>query len=334
MDSLTQIVLGGAVGEAVLGKKVGNKAVLWGALAGTIPDLDVLTKYFVDEIRANELHRGFSHSLFFCIIAAPILGWMVNKIYEKKGEANWKDWSKLFFWSLVTHPLLDIHTTWGTQFLWPLETKFSYKNIFVVDPLYTIPFMVFLIMAMLQNITSEKRRKYNWLGIYISSGYMVLTLLLKAYTFQKFTISLDKQGIKYTEIETKPTPLNSILWTANVKTNDAFLIGYYSIFDSKEEITFEYYPKNYYLIQNIKNDQILLRLKKLSQGWFTIEKEDSNLYFNDLRFGRMGNNESGSFVFRYVLEEKNGELVARQEQPKIKDVRPILNTLFHRILGN
>ena len=42
MDSLTQIVLGAAVGEATLGRKVGNKALLWGAIAGTIPDLDVV----------------------------------------------------------------------------------------------------------------------------------------------------------------------------------------------------------------------------------------------------------------------------------------------------
>jgi len=42
VDSLTQIILGAAVGEAVLGKKVGNKALLWGGIAGTLPDLDVL----------------------------------------------------------------------------------------------------------------------------------------------------------------------------------------------------------------------------------------------------------------------------------------------------
>ena len=50
MDSLTQIVLGAAVGEVVLGKKVGNKAMLYGAIAGTIPDLDVLTRYFMDTV--------------------------------------------------------------------------------------------------------------------------------------------------------------------------------------------------------------------------------------------------------------------------------------------
>jgi len=42
MDSITQIVLGAAVGDAVLGKKIGNRAMVWGAIAGTIPDLDVL----------------------------------------------------------------------------------------------------------------------------------------------------------------------------------------------------------------------------------------------------------------------------------------------------
>ena len=70
MDSITQIVLGASVGEAVLGKKVGNKAILYGAIAGTIPDLDVLANYFTDALTAIEIHRGFTHSfvfaLFFC----------------------------------------------------------------------------------------------------------------------------------------------------------------------------------------------------------------------------------------------------------------------------
>ena len=63
MDSLTQIVLGAAVGEAALGKKVGNKALLYGAIAGTIPDLDILSGYFVDTVTALESHRGVTHSI-------------------------------------------------------------------------------------------------------------------------------------------------------------------------------------------------------------------------------------------------------------------------------
>ncbi|MBL7985752.1 MAG: metal-dependent hydrolase, partial [Flavobacteriales bacterium] len=73
MDSLTQIVLGAAAGEVVLGRKIGNKAILWGAIAGTIPDLDVLARSLYDPLRANELHRGITHSLFFSMVMAPIL---------------------------------------------------------------------------------------------------------------------------------------------------------------------------------------------------------------------------------------------------------------------
>ena len=68
MDSLTQIVLGASVGEATLGKKIGNKALLWGAIAGTIPDLDVFIGHYVDSVTKNEIHRGFSHSILFCVL--------------------------------------------------------------------------------------------------------------------------------------------------------------------------------------------------------------------------------------------------------------------------
>ena len=79
MDSLTQIVLGASVAEATLGKKIGNKAILYGAIAGTIPDLDIILKFFVDDLSATEMHRGFSHSLLFPFIIAPILGLFLKK---------------------------------------------------------------------------------------------------------------------------------------------------------------------------------------------------------------------------------------------------------------
>ncbi|MBT8189978.1 MAG: metal-dependent hydrolase, partial [Bacteroidia bacterium] len=82
MDSLTQIVLGAAVGEVVLGKKVGNRAMLWGGIAGTIPDLDIILGPFVTEIQALAMHRGFSHSITFSIIGAFLFGWLVYQMYK------------------------------------------------------------------------------------------------------------------------------------------------------------------------------------------------------------------------------------------------------------
>ncbi|TSE06754.1 MULTISPECIES: metal-dependent hydrolase [Aquimarina] len=335
MDSLTQIVLGAAVGEAALGRKVGNKAMLWGAIAGTIPDLDVLSKIFVDNVTANELHRGFSHSILFSILAAPVLGWMISKIYQNK-EADWKDWSKLMFLGLFTHPILDAFTTWGTQLFWPFEYKVSFKNIFVVDPLYTIPFLIFVILAMFYKRTHPKRKKFNQLGLYISSIYMIITLGLKWYTYGIFQTNLENQHISYKEIQTKPTPLNSILWTANIETEDSFLIAYYSLLEKEDIIVFSEFPKNHHLLGKMKNDPLIPRLIKLSEGWYTIEKNDNKLFFNDLRFGQLGvGTEASRFVFSYELfYDDNGILTAKERERNMEDTTPLLKKLFSRVLGN
>ncbi len=245
MDSLTQIVLGASVGEAVLGKKVGNKAVLYGAIAGTIPDLDVLAGYFVDELTAVEWHRGFSHSILFSLLAAPIFGKLVSYIHK---DANWKDWTSLFFLGLLTHPILDAFTTWGTQLFWPLDIQLAFQSIFVIDPLYTLPFLFFLILAIRLPQTSLKRRKLNRLGLVVSSTYLMITLVLKLVSFQEFKTALESQNVTYEEIQTRPSAFNTILWNANVKLENQFLLGDYSFFDA-EEIQFRRFLQNEHFLE-------------------------------------------------------------------------------------
>ena len=331
MDSLTQIVLGAAVGEAVLGKKVGNKAMLYGAIAGTIPDFDTFASHFTDTVTALEIHRGFTHSIVFSVVFAPIFGWLVSR-WEK--TASWKNWSWLFFWGFLTHPLLDAHTTWGTQLFWPLDLRLAYKNIFVIDPLYTLPFLVFVILAMRKKRTSPKRRKLNNLGLIISSAYMLLTLILKGITYQKFTEALQQQNIQYSEIETKPSPFNTILWTANVDTKDAYLIGHYSFFDA-QPIQFTAYPKNHEWIEDLKEEENVQRLIKITKGWYTITKENEKLYLNDLRFGLLGFSPSAkNFTFSFQLEKKNGEVIITEKEKDTRDAKKLLSELWERILGN
>lgn len=333
MDSLTQIVLGAAVGEAVLGKKVGNKAMLYGAIAGTIPDLDVLSRYFVDTVTATEWHRGFSHSIFFSILFAPLFGWLVWKL-NSKSETTFKDWSWLFFWGLFTHPVLDAFTTWGTQLFWPFKIRLAFQNVFVIDPLYTIPFLVFLVLTMRQNKSALKRRKYNRLGLVVSSGYLVLTLVLKGIAYKQFVSHLEEQGITYEEIDIRPAPFSTILWTANVDTKGAYLIGNYSFFDA-QPIAFKSYKKNYDLLGSLATNDKVMRLMAITEGWYLISQENGKLFFNDLRFGLMSlkSNET-RFAFTYELKEtKNGLEVF--EIPKSKaDAKGLLNSLWIRIQGN
>lgn len=332
MDSLTQIILGAAVGEAVLGKKIGNKAMLYGAIAGTIPDLDVLSIFFTDKVTALEIHRGFTHSILFSVLFAPLLAFIVVKFEKHK---NFKDWFWLFFWTFVTHPILDAQTTWGTQLFWPLDIRLAFKNIFVVDPLYTVPFLVFLLLAMRQKKGDKKRRFYNNLGIIFSSFYLLLTLVLKGISYRNFVKELDEQNIIYTDIKTKPAPLNTLLWTANVKTENAYLIGHSSFLDTKP-IAFSSYPKNHHLLGDLAKHPKVKRMIAISKGWYTINKKNNILYFNDLRFGALSLKPNAqNFVFKYKIEvDVNGTPFFKEEPKEKTDAKKLLSELWIRIKGN
>ncbi len=332
MDSLTQIVLGAAVGEAVLGRKIGNKAMLYGAIAGTIPDLDIISNFFVDTVTALKFHRGFTHSIVFSLLFAPILAGFVASFEKYK---NVRGWSWLFFWVFITHPILDAHTTWGTQLFWPLDIRLAFKTIFVIDPLYTLPFLVFVILTMFQDRTSEKRRFYNRMGLLISTSYLLLTIIFKGIAYKKFENALEMQQIEYVELTTKPAPLNSILWSANINTNDHFLIGYYSFFDN-QPITFQSYPKNHELLGDLINNEKMQEMIAISEGWYTITSKANKLYYNDLRFGLLSMKpDAQNFVFQYLIDvDANGNIDFKEVPKDAIDGKKLMAELWQRIKGN
>ena len=332
MDSLTQIVLGAAIGEAVLGKKIGNKAMFYGAIAGTIPDLDIFSSYFTDTVSALEIHRGFTHSIFFSVLFAPIFGWLVSKYESYK---NFKGWSWLFFLALVTHPILDSHTTWGTQLFWPLDYKIAFKTVFVIDPLYTLPFLICLILTAFQKRDAPKRRFYNKLGLIISSSYLLVTFGLKGMATSQFKKEFEEQKIDYSKLETKPSPLNTILWSANVDTKDHYLIGYYSFFDEKP-IHFEAYPKNHELLENLIHEEKVQRMIHISKGWYSMTEKENRLFYNDLRFGLLSLKPNAqNFVFQYEIKtDDSGKITFTETVKDREDAKQLLNDLWKRLKGN
>jgi inner membrane protein len=314
-----------------LGKKIGNKAMLLGAIAGTIPDLDVIANYFTDTVSALEIHRGFTHSIVFAVVFGLLFGWLLS-LWDKR--ASLKEWWWFWFLCFVTHPLLDAHTTWGTQLFWPFDLRLAYKNIFVIDPLYTLPFLVFLLLAMFQKRGSIKRRRFNNLGLIVSSVYMLLTLVFKGITYQKFVNALAEQKIDYIAIETKPSPLNTILWAANVETEDSFLIGDYSFFDSKP-IQFSSHPKNHDALGDFAEEDKVKRLVKITNGWYTVTERPDGIYLNDLRFGMMSvDPNSEKFAFSFLIEKTGNEVTVTEEEKNTREAGKLLSALWERIKGN
>jgi len=334
MDSLSQIVLGAAVGNQVLGKKIGNKAILYGAIIGTMPDLDVVYGKFLDPLTATDIHRGFSHSTLFFLFLSPILGWILQKL-EHKHKVNFKEATLFSFLILQTHSLLDLFTTWGTQLFWPLETRFSLQSIFVIDPLYTLPFLVFLILSMKKKKDDPKRMFWNRTGLIVSTAYLFLTLLVQSIVTNKFENQLEENNISYKEIVVKPSPFNIILWTTNVKVDKGYYIADYSFFDTKP-IQFQFIPKQNELITDYENEAVIKQLKRISEGWYCITQKENLLLFNDLRFGVMNADKNDlQFSFSYQITKENGEIKAAELPNKNRaQAKKLLGKLWVRLWGN
>jgi membrane-bound metal-dependent hydrolase YbcI (DUF457 family) len=332
MDSLTQIALGIATAEFVAGKKLGNKTFLYGAILGTIPDLDIVVGKFLSDVDGVAIHRGFSHSLLFFVFLSPVLGWMISKI--EKNTINFKGATLLAFWCLLTHVLLDVFTSWGTQVLWPLQYRFALKTIFVIDPLYTIPLLISLVFVW-KNKDYLIRRKYLIRGLAISSSYLLLTCILKLFAVYQFEKALENQQLTFQELIVKPTAFNCILWNANVATSEGYYLADYSLFDS-QPIQFTFYSKNKKLEEKLVNSYDFKNLKKICEGWYLVTEHNNRVYFNDLRFGLLNDNpENPQFAFSYQMVPMSDGIYWAIEAPKAKrDGKVLLQKIFTRMKGN
>ena len=332
MDSFTQIVLGIATAELVAGKKLQNRTFLYGAILGTIPDLDIIVGKFMSDVDGVGIHRGMSHSLLFFLFLAPFLAILITKI--EKGKIDFKNVFWMVFWCLTTHVLLDMFTSWGTQILWPLEHRFALKTIFVIDPLYTVPLLISLFYVW-KNKEYLVRKKYLRRGLIISSSYLLLTCVLKLIAVHQFEKALELHNITYEELIVKPTAFNTILWNANIASPNGYYLGDYSFFDS-QPISFTYYPKNSVLEKEIVHTEDFQKLKKISEGWYLVTEENKNIYFNDLRFGLINNNpKHPQFAFSYLFVSGYDGILGAREVPKAKrDGKALLQNIFNRIKGN
>ncbi|WP_295986485.1 metal-dependent hydrolase [uncultured Algibacter sp.] len=339
MDSLTQIILGAACGEAILGKKIGNKALLFGAIGGTIPDLDVFVGNLVygNKIDAMLFHRGFMHSIVFTVLAAFIFGWLVHKLYnsgKRLHSTTQKDWINLFFWSLFTHPILDCFTPYGTQLFAPFSSyRVALNNIAVADPAYTLPFLICMIVLMFFRRTSSQRRLWLKMGIGISSIYMIFTLGNKLYIDSVFRKSLKHSEISVMRFSTQPAIFNNILWYGIAETEASYFVSDYSLLDSKSRfLNFTEVPKQRDLKPSEYKD--IKGLAWFSNQYYSVHKLNENEFqYNDLRYPLLDIDNPNSSVFSLLLYKDENRLNMKPFTPKFESLGKVFNSLWERIKG-
>lgn len=339
MDTITQITLGAAVGEALYGKKAGIKAAAWGAFLGTFPDLDTLANPFLDNVGEILYHRSITHSFLFCLLASPFFGWFIHKIHKTIGVGWWR-WTKLAFWVFFTHIILDLSTTYGTQIFYPFSnTPHTLDSIFIIDPLYTLPLLLGLITALILQRNSKARSAANLLGLTVSTMYLIWGLAIKPHVNTVFEESFKHQYGYYETLKTVPNGPTTFLWSGYIIKQDTVYQAIYSIFDDNIDLQFTPIPRNSSHIEPYKQDRGVETLLWFSRGFYTVQKEDKMLVFYDLRFGRSDlwlNPGHAEYVWRNeILFDETGKANNfKLSIPSFDTRSAIFNRFWDRIWGN
>ena len=295
MDSLTQIALGAAVGEAVLGHRVGRKAALWGAICGTLPDLDVLIP-FTDAVADFTFHRSFSHSVIMLALLTPLVVWLIRKIHPADADHR-RGWYALVYLAFLTHVLLDSCTIYGTQIFWPLsDYPMTWGSIFIIDPLYTLPLIAGVIAVMVARRNPMKAYYFNLAMLALSTLYLGWSFAAKFHAKGIAREELARQGIEYRQVVTLPSPFNTILWRFVAMTPEGYAVGWYSLLDTDHNIEFTFHSSAPQLLSGLESHWPVTRLQWFTKGYYRVGLEGQSVVVTDLRMGT-----EDFYVFRFKV---------------------------------
>jgi inner membrane protein len=326
MDSLTQLALGATVSVAVMGRRTAVwKAALWGGIAGTLPDLDVVFD-FGDAILNMVRHRAESHSLLYLTLIAPLLGALAARLHGQWGlypRWAWAMWAALF-----THPLLDWMTVYGTQLLQPFtDFPFAVGSLFIIDPAVTLPLLLGLIAALA--LRQHRGLRWNTAGLAVAGAYIAWSVIAQGLATQAARADLARQGIQPTGLLVTPAPLNTVLWRVVATTPEHYWEGHVSLLDAQPQFGWRRYERGAELIAQHGSLDGVRHVSAFSQGFYRLRAEGGRLLLSDLRMGQ----EPG-YVFTFDL----GPLEAPGQQPAVQtgyraNVGEGLRWLWRRMWG-
>ncbi|MBE7376974.1 metal-dependent hydrolase [Pseudomonas lopnurensis] len=309
MDSITQAVLGASVQAALLGRWQGRKALLYGALLGTLPDLDVVIDYG-DAVSNMTYHRGFSHSLLVVSLVAGLLTWLARRWRPDPRYSGRRLFLTLWL-VLATHALLDAFTSFGTQLLWPLHmTPVAWSSIFIIDPLYSVPLLLAVLAGLLFGLQGRVAR-WPLLALLVSSLYLGSTLAGKQMAEQRVRDVMDREGIQAEHLFSTPTPFNSLLWRVIVVDGEFYHEALVSWLDDMPPELVRL-PRDSHLAAALQDSPQHARLRWFTDDVLRYDESAGQLLVTDLRLGM-----TGFHPFRFPLAERaedGWQLIDRPER--------------------
>ena len=314
MDSLTHIALGACVGEILLSKNLGKKALIWGIIAQNLPDIDSAAALFVPADQALMIHRGITHSLFFAIVIGLLLAFIAQKIHHKR-YLPFALPAFFFCFQLTLHDLLDTCNSYGTGLLEPFShQRFSVNLLYVADPLFTISMLIAALYLIFKNNAEVNRMRCAAAAIIISSFYLCFAGLNKRYIDKKEEASFSNQRIKISGYFSTPAPFNCMLWYIVAAGDSGYYTAYRSIWDNPgRDISYIQHPKCYSLLKKPVNKAVS-NLITFAGDYYTLSQTGDTLFFNIPRFEQVQGwrNNNAPFAFSYPISTAGNQAMLLQ----------------------
>ena len=332
MDSLTQFTLGAAVAALCLGKKLGpRKAALLGGVLGTLPDLDVLLPTD-NPVDAFVFHRGWTHSLFVHVVAAPLIGEALVRFVDALKDARGRVWLTVFL-CLSTHAMIDAMTVYGTRLLWPLYTEpIGVGSIFIIDPVYTLPLLFVVVWALARGRWSPRLQGSLIAALVFTTAYMGLSTVLQANAERRAKAIFADAGIDARNVFAIAGPFNTMVWKVIGQEDDRYHNLYLSLFDDDDQARLYTHATRPDLTACLLGNDAFEKLRWFSRGYFRTALQDGKVIVSDLRMGL-----TPTYVFRFVVAEYSGGVVTptppRAIEGELPSLDQDLNWLAERIVG-
>ena len=327
MDSVSQIVLGAALAAAVVPARHRRRALLVGAMLGTVPDLDVVIDYG-DAVHNMTFHRGFSHSLLVLTPFAVLVWALLRRLWAPVREAPGR-WFAAIALVLLTHPLLDSATVYGTQLFWPISSPpVMGGSLFIIDPAYTLPLLIGVLVAAFAGEAARGGRALA-LGLALSTGYIGWSLAAQIMVDRIAADSLAGTAHADAPRLVVSTPFNTLLWRVVVLTPEGYLEGQRSLVADRGPMRFETHRFDRRLLAEAGELWAVQRLLWFSHGFQRADVIDGELVLSDLRMG-----QHPDFFFAHAVARRDGERWVdadnrQMEQPRVRDGQ--LVALWRRI---
>jgi inner membrane protein len=310
MDTVTQALLGAAVGQAAFSHRLGRRAVLWGAVGGVIPDLDVLTIAVQGPFAEFRYHRGITHSLFFGPAVGPLLGWLAWRFQRWRGRSDpgpLSAWMGLFTLALFTHPLIDVFTAYGTQLFAPFSLeRVAWNALGIIDPIYSGILAAGLLAGIAWRRRIPRARLAGCAALAVSWSYMFYGVWLNDRAAADVRTALAAEGYGDAVVHVYPTILQPYLRRVVVRTDHEIRVGLYTPFRPGEPVLESFREVHHPMID---------ALKHTPEGslftWFAMEEVTGRVWkaqdvfiveLDDLRYGMPGHPTDGFWGVRGIFD--------------------------------